>query len=128
MNKRLRLQTQRATRWLLQLLVLCTVALLVAGATSAVQAAAPSAATRFYVHLPFLSRGHICQPIPGAQYTTLSAYPPGPHVPAEVHADLDLAAHGYALTNAPMVLIAVTAKRYPLAFGVPGLRAHPAAV
>jgi hypothetical protein len=84
-------------RWLALLLA---IGLLAAILTHSVLAKPLLSVTRFWVYFPFLSRREACQPIPGETYIALSADGPGPHIPAEVHPDLNLAVHGYEPTNA----------------------------
>ena len=52
------------------------------------------------VYLPFVVTVDPCAPISGQTYDVLSVLPPPTDRPAEVHADLNLALRGYALTDA----------------------------
>lgn len=53
------------------------------------------AANDYRVHIPAAFHAPSCQPLPDQDYATLSAYPPGPHVPASWHADLNITVRGY---------------------------------
>ncbi len=53
---------------------------------------------QFSVYLPIAAHSatlHGCPPIPGETYFALPTDPPGPHMPAEVHPDLNLTVRGY---------------------------------
>jgi hypothetical protein len=63
---------------------------------------------QFSVYLPIAARSatlHGCPPIPGETYFTLTADPPGPHMPAEVHPDFNLSVQGYEPTSATPELV-----------------------
>jgi len=57
------------------------------------------------MHMPIVAHTEGCQPIPGESYTTQTAYPPGPHIPAEMHPDLNLAIQGWVSSSAPRQLV-----------------------
>jgi hypothetical protein len=68
---------------------------------SASPAIAASQAISSYVYLPFIVRPpYGCQPVPGAQYGTLTVNGLPTDRPAEQHADLNLSMRGYEITSA----------------------------
>lgn len=63
---------------------------------------------RFSLYLPFAARTATlrgCPTIPGQTYFALTADPPGPHIPAEVHPDFNLAVQGYEWTSTAPVFV-----------------------
>jgi len=56
-------------------------------------------------YLPFAAKPAGCTPIPGVNYSTLSAIPAQDPRPAEEHADLNLALRGYEVTSAYLGLV-----------------------
>jgi hypothetical protein len=68
---------------------------------SAESSTAPSVA----IYLPLVRRSHLCQPIPGERYTTITAHGPHPLRPTDVHPDHNLAMRGYEPTNSGRDLV-----------------------
>jgi hypothetical protein len=53
-----------------------------------------------YVHLPFIAKAKVCQPIPAESYGDFLVNSAPTNPPAEEHPDLNLAMRGYELTDA----------------------------
>jgi len=75
----------------------------------------------FVAHLPLIMHDPACPPVPGASYITLSADPPGPHLPPADHPDLSLAVRGYQPTDAYRGLVDYTPEPDPKAPQLGGL-------
>nr|MBC7245044.1 hypothetical protein [Chloroflexota bacterium] len=103
--------------------VITAFVLLVRG--SLVVASLSASSPAFKVHLPLIFHSEPCQPLNGERYTTLSAYPPGPHLPAEVHPDFNLAIQGYVPTDAHKGLVEYDGQADPAAPQFAGLFAEP---
>jgi hypothetical protein len=73
------------------------------------------------IYLPLIAKPETCQPIPGESYGTVSVEPPPADLPAEEHADLNLALRGYELTNAFKGLVDYSGGGEPKAPQLPGL-------